>query len=325
MAKDSTFTNGVIAVKEKYLLKERLYKLCEGSAEDALRTLTECGFGKGAEVNSVYEFEKLISADSESIDGFIREYSPSETEKKYFFTERDFHNTKAIVKAECLGLDTENMLAPEGLISVSEILQCVKEKRFSSLGNVLGGAAEEAYARLGDTENKRASGAETGAVFDKALFDYLSGVCAKNRILKKLLQAKADMTNILTALRSADAEEAARFYVSGGKLSNSRLAALCEPDGEKKARALDGTPYKDFLTLCLTDKSAGLPLSKAERVMESYEAKYFSDRKYGLERREPFLYYVFRRRAENADVRIIFVCLMAGMNEQDIKARLRAY
>ena len=41
-------------------------------------------------------------------------------------------------------------------------------------------------------------------------------------------------------------------------------------------------------------------------------------------RNQPFLYYVFRRRAENADVRILFVCLLAGMKDYEIKARLRS-
>ncbi|MDE6597957.1 MAG: V-type ATPase subunit [Clostridia bacterium] len=323
MAKDFTFTNGVIAVKEKFLLSDRILKLCDSGAEEALRALTDCGFGKGAEAASVYEFEKLISADGAAIDEFIREYAPSQTELIYLFAARDFHNAKAVVKAHCLGLEVENMLAPEGLISITQIMQCVSENKFEPLGEILGGATKAAYEKLTDTESG-AAGAEIGAIFEKALFEYLSSVCKKNRTLKKLLAAKADMTNILVALRSEDAAEAAKFYVSGGSLSNVKLEKLFEPDTDKRAHALDGTPYNDFLALCLADKNANLPLTQAERAMESYEAKFFSARKYELDKREPFLYYVFRRRAENADVRILFVCLLAGMGEREIKARLRA-
>lgn len=324
MAKDFTFTNGVIAVKEKFLLSDRILKLCDSGAEEVLRTLTDCGFGKGAETASVYEFEKLISADCAAIDEFIREYAPSRTELEYLFAARDFHNAKAIVKAHCLNLDVRSMLAPEGLIPVAQISQCVTENRFDSLGKILGGAARSAYVKLTDTESGGVSGAEIGAIFEKALFEYLASVCKKNRTLKRLLAAKADMTNISVALRSSDTEQAAKFYVSGGKLSAEKLQKLFDSDAEKRARALEGTPYSDFLALCLADKNSGLPLTRAERVAESYEAKFFSARKYELDKREPFLYYVFRRRAENADVRILFVCLLAGMGEKEIKARLRA-
>ena len=48
-----------------------------------------------------------------------------------------------------------------------------------------------------------------------------------------------------------------------------------------------------------------------------------SKKKYELDKDEPFVYYVYRRRIENANVRIVFACLLAGLNEQAIKARLR--
>ena len=70
--------------------------------------------------------------------------------------------------------------------------------------------------------------------------------------------------------------------------------------------------------------AAAMPLTAAERIAESYEAELLAARRYDLKRSQPFLYYVFRRRAENANVRILFVCLLAGMREADVKRRLRA-
>ena len=99
MGKDLNYTNGVIAVREKYLLKDKILKLCETSAEDALRSLLESGFGKGVEISSVYDYEKLVAADEKSIDEFIREYAPSRAETEYLLSPRDFHNAKALVKA----------------------------------------------------------------------------------------------------------------------------------------------------------------------------------------------------------------------------------
>lgn len=45
MGKDVIYTNGVIAAREKYLLKEKLLRLCEGKVEDAFRILLESGYG----------------------------------------------------------------------------------------------------------------------------------------------------------------------------------------------------------------------------------------------------------------------------------------
>ena len=72
------------------------------------------------------------------------------------------------------------------------------------------------------------------------------------------------------------------------------------------------------------EQAFSIPLTEAEREAASFETEFFAAGKYDLERNQPFLYYVFRRRAENANVRIVFVCLQAGMREGEIKKRLRA-
>ncbi|MDE6676553.1 MAG: V-type ATPase subunit, partial [Clostridia bacterium] len=175
-----------------------------------------------------------------------------------------------------------------------------------------------------DDRGAEVSGAEIGMIFEKALYRHLHETSAKIGLLKKLLTTKADMTNILTALRSKEEEYAAKCYVTGGKLSEKQLASLFEEDTENAVKAFERTPYYDFVKKCISDKAAGLPLTTAERLMESYETEYFTAKKYELQKSQPFLYYVFRRRAENANVRILFVCLLAGMQESEIKRRLRA-
>lgn len=320
MAKDILYTNGAIAVKEKNLLKDKLLRFTEMTAEDAFRALSESGFGGGAEVCSVYEYERLIAAEEQALDGFVREYAPSFAEKAYLLAPRDFHNAKALVKAEYSGGNADKMLAPEGLIPVAEIADCVKERNFSPLGKELGGAAEQALAPLGC--GGEISGAEIGILFEKAQHEYLRSACARCGILKKLLVEKADKSNILTAMRSKERAFAEKSFLNGGKLDKERLLSLV---GDAPEAALGGTPYAAFYRKCFEAKKAGLPMTEAERDFECTERDYFAARRYELERNQPFLYYVFRKRAEASDVRIVFVCLLAGMNERDIKKRLRTY
>lgn len=323
MSKDLLYTNGVIAAREKYLLNDKILKLCDSGAEEVLRALSESGFGKGAETASVYEYEKLVSADEAAIDRFIREYAPSRAEAEYLLSPRDFHNAKAAVKAHYLNLNTESMLAPAGIIPAEVIVNCVNSGEYAPLGNILSEAVKEASVMFSEETKSEASGAEIGIIFEKALYKHLYEACAKNGLLKKLLTAKADMTNILTALRSDKEEYAAKCYVAGGKLTEKQLALLFNEDNGKALKAFKGTSYYDFVKKCISDKAAGLPLTAAERICESYETEYFTEKKYELQKNQPFLYYVFRRRAENANVRILFVCLLAGMKDSEIKRRLR--
>lgn len=325
MRKSLDYINGVIAVRETYLLDGKISKLCEGSAEEAFRAVSESGFGKGADALSASEYEKLLYADERDLDAFIREYAPTEAEKAFFLTPRDFHNAKAVLKAHYTGGELEKMLAPEGLLTVEEISRCIESGDYKALGEGLADACERAAKLFEEAENgETVSGADVGAIFEKALYNRLLKLCARNFTLKKLLVKKADMTDILTALRSKTPQYALNNYLLCGKLSAEMLENLFSENEEIALHALDGTGYERFLEICLEDKKKGLPMPHAELLRDNLEADYFSERKYELKRTQPFLYYVLRRRAENANVRIMFVCLLAGMDENEIKRRLRA-
>lgn len=325
MSIDVVYTNGVIAAREKHLLKDKIIKLCSSTPEEAIRILIESGYGGGAE--SGVGYEGLIEAEERSLDAFIREYAPSESEKAYLLSGRDFHNAKALLKAAYLGTDAEKLLAPEGTVAVETLKSCAEKGDFSPLYKELKAACEEAYALLKTDEEdgtpSEVSGAEIGGIFEKALYRRLVA-CAKNATLKALVRAKADMTNVLTALRSVDRAFAEKYYADGGKISPEKLSAIFTSDEEKQTRALDGTPYAAFYKKCLAEKRAGKPFTAGEKERDSYDTAFLAKKKYELKKSQPFLYYVFRRRAENADVRIVFVCLSAGMKEEEIRKRLRS-
>lgn len=322
MRKDYDYSNGVIAAKEVNLLGAKISKLCEGGAEDAFRGITESGFGKGAEAADVYGYEKLLLADERDIDGFIREYGGA-AEKEYLLSPRDFHNAKAVFKARYLQTAVDGMLAPDGIFSAAEISSYIESGDYKPLGGELARACESSAELLG-REDKEASGAEIGAIFERGLYSRLAKACAKNPTLKRMLSKKADMTNILTAMRSKSAEQAEKIYVCGGKLKADKLNLLFEGATEKVLSVFESAGYAGFLKICFEAKTGGKPYTEAELMRDNIECDYLSRNKYELKRSQPFLYYVLRRRAENANVRILFVCLLAGMDGDAVKKRLRA-
>lgn len=321
---DPAYTNGVIAVREKTLLKEKLLRFCEMSAEESFRALLESGFGGGAETASgVHEYEKLIAAEEKKIDDFIREYAPTSAEREYLLSPRDFHNAKALIKAAHLGVSADRLLAPEGLLSIDLIKECVQTGDFTKImafNAYLGGACKQAQAFL----EEQTDGAKVGEIFEKALYACLWATAKKSAPLRALICAKADMTNILTAFRAGDSQRAKDMYLPVGKLTEKQLNLLFLEDEKKIKEGFAATPYAAFVGECLEAKAKGLPMTVAEKIVDGYDAEYFAARRFALEKSEPFLYYVFRRRAENANVRVVFACLLAGQNEAEIKKRLRA-
>ena len=317
---DTTYTNGVIAVKEKTLLKDKILRLCEVSTDEAFRMLLDSGFGGGATEN-VHEYEQLLQAEELLLDEFIRLYAPSQVEQAYFLLPRDFHNAKALFKARCLGENAEKMLVPQGLIDVEILQKCVAEKKYDALQDFP--VLMEACKACETAVEQDVSGVEIGSIFQRALYEALFLSVKRKRVLRTLLSAKIDMTNILTALSSGDEEQAKRQYLQGGTLTEKQLGVCYLEDIERIQRGFADTPFKTFIQLCMTAKEKRLPYVEAEKYRDGYDLSALEKRKFDLVKGEPFLYYVYRRKVEIANVRIVFACKFAGLDELQIKNRLR--
>lgn len=316
---DTTYTNGVIAVKEKSLLKEKIFRLCELNVGEAFRILLESGFG-GFATENLHEYEKLLDAETRMLDDFIRIYAPSKAELVYFLLPRDFHNAKALIKAKLLGESAEKMLAPNGIIEIELLKNCIHNGVYKGIEEYpeLVSACKEGEILL----QEQYSGMKLGTIFERYLYQALNVNVKKNRSLRKLLGAKADMTNILISFRSVDEKNAEEQYVSGGKFTPKQLLMLRNEDLDKVLAQFDGE-WKTFIRLCLDAREKGLPYIQAEKYKDRYEESCLEGRKYDLVKDEPFLYYVYRKKTEISNVRIVMACLLAGIDETQIKNRLR--
>lgn len=320
MGKSLVYANGVIAVKEKSLLKNKIVKMCALSPEEAFRTLKESGFGDKADAASVYEYERLLASDMRDIDEFIREYAVNFGQKAYFFAERDFHNMKALLKAEYLNEDAEKMLAPDGLYGVDDLKAYLAGEEVG-LSPQLESAADSARRLF---ETGEATGAALGVIFERAKYDYLLSACRFSPFLKRLISERVDRTNILTVMRANTPEYALDNAVSGGKIPVEEMLRLFGENEEAAQSALDKTYLKDFWRRCYLLRRDKKPFSVPERETADIEVNALQEHRFELKGGQPFLYYIFRRRAENLNVRILLSCLIAGMPEGEIVARLRA-
>ena len=324
MAKDLIYVNGIIAVKENSLLKDKILAFCEMSADTAFRALSESGFIKNTDANSVFDYEKILQADEADIDGFTREYAPNNAIKTYFFASRDFHNAKALVKAKYLNTEADKMLAPEGLLSLETLSKVidgeVAEGVYPELVSGIKSAVE-----LFENDGANTSGAEIGKIFEQQMYACLLKACKHNALLKKLLTQKVDMTNILITMRSNTPEYAANTVITGGKIPLNKLLLLFDENEEKAERALDNTYLEKYWKECYKTRKTGLPFMETEKRVAALEINFLSEHKYELKRSQPFMYYIFRRRTENENVRIVLSCLLAGMSADEIKARLRNF
>lgn len=287
---DSLYTNGAIAVKEKELLKEKIFRFAELSKEEAIKAVLESGFGGGTFSDDP---ELLCAAEEKELDEFIRTYAPSSKELIYLFAPRDFHNLKALFKAKILNLSPEKMLSPEGLYSIEDLSLSLEGERKTLPLNL--SLLEKA---------KSFDGKKIGMLFERMQQAYLLSHVGRG-ILRRFLIEKTDRRNLLFAERSESFEELKENFLEGGARSLKQIWEIKE--GKKKEDLFFG-------------KERGF--WAREREIDSFEAETFYLKRYDLTGKEPFLYYVFRRRREIGNVRTLLVLLGAGYSEQEIKRRL---
>lgn len=309
------------ALENRLLGKERLNRMLEsGSAEEAMRILSEVNFGEGVTVESCLDFEKLIDAERKNLAEFIKETCASDAFKHFFLLKNDFYNAEAFIKSKYLKVNPDDMTVEDGLISKERL----KEKIFVDDYKEFPEAMRRALSEI-DYEfvMGRATGMSVDGIMKKALYSSLRRYAMKDKILFRIYSFKADCVNIALSLRSRDYSEAEKYYVEGGDLTKNNLKCLCEEAPETLREKCRHMPVSSAVLVAVEDFIANKPLSDFERIADSYAMSLLKEKKYSSDGILPYMLYCYYKSSEIDNVRIILVGLINGIEASEIKGRLR--
>lgn len=318
MRYDTIFTNGVIKSREKFLLGDKLERMVESTPEEAFKLLKEGGFGGESAVATDVDADALIRAEECAVNAFIREYAPDEKTEAFLLAEYDFHNAEALIKCKYAGASEEKTLAEEGLYTVEDLKKAIEGEQTSKPINKI---LLSVILDTAESFNQgKANGFTVDCAFKKALFEYMRSF-AKNKKLKSILEDRADVANVSSALRSRDFALAEKMFVCGGKLPISRIKELCELAYED----IEAGDYDAWIKEAAASTGKGRPLSEAEKKGDDFGLELLYLTRYDMVGVEPFILYVLRRRAEIRNARIIIVSLSAGLSPVEIRNKMRKY
>ena len=329
MRYDVTFTNGVIKSREKDLLGGKIEKMAESSLAEAFDILKENGFGGGAECDNPSSSEELFRAEEENVNDFIREYSSDEKTARFLLADYDFHNAEAFLKSKYFGADENRIVGADGFIAKSELKEAVDKENYSSLPSTLAKAVSECAEMH---KNGTANGFKVDCAFKRQLFFYLKEN-AKGSALKKILEDRADGANVSSALRCSGEDALKEAFVTGGKIPFEKLCEMRLASDEENFKRCLSDNKRQFSTgvrtieeraeTAFNEKIAGQPLRAFERQTDDYPAELLALTRHELKGAEPLIGYVYARRAEIKNARIVMVCLNAGLDSKQIRERLR--
>ena len=304
---------------EKTLLGEdRLKRMTDGNVDDALKILSEVGFGAGE--SSADEIDAVSTYETAKLCAFIKETAPDEKMAKFFLYPFDFKNAEALVKAKYL--KTEPKLFSCGFFDEKTLKEKIFSDAYSSFPRAMADtllSSDKAFVE------KTESGQFINSLFTKALYEELFALNIQNPLVAKILCAKADMINIGIALRARDFDSAKGQFVHEGAINKTALKAVCEEDFDKIREKFRFTDYKDEVYAALDGIESGKGLKEFEKMSDGFAVKLINKNKFNQEGIFPFIRYCFYKLADIVNARIILVGHSGGLTGEEISERIREH
>ncbi len=230
------------AREPRLLNRERAERMLDAASfEDAAKLLTDCGYPDMSQMKAG-EVEQTLAERRSAIFGELDGLCPDKELVDLFKLKYDYHNAKAILKAEAMGSDCRRLLSDSGRVPGGKLLELYNEDRLARLPVILAGAMAEAKAVLARTANPQLS----DFVLDKAYFDELRAVADElgSPFLKGYIEILTDSANLKSAVRTLrmgkNQDFLAGVLIEGGGVGVQRIAAAADRGGRARGRQHDG-------------------------------------------------------------------------------------
>lgn len=324
------FTHAVarIRVMEKRLLnKSIIEKLLDAeSAEEVLKVLQDTSYGSEInEIDSVYEYEKVLRAELVELYRNLYKISPIKEVIDVMTLKYDYHNIKVLMKEKALGKDLSSMIIPIGVIPVDLLKTCILSGELKPLDKHIGGIIQSVQNAFEESRDPQL----IDTLLDKYMFENMLAVAndLNTEFITRYVRETIDITNIKTMLRVKKQNKDGKFLQSviipGGTVDSSLLVAGLNEGLETFIRKISRTPYSKVLTSILEEYTANDSISSLEVLYDNYIMNHAKDAKRVNFGPEPIVAFIIAKEAEIKIVRIIMVGKVNKVDGNVIRERLR--
>ncbi len=330
MASGALYAFARVKAKEaKFVGAERLNRMLEGNAEDALKVINETSYAEGsATVGDTRGFQKMLDFELYALIAFFAENCPDERVKRCFLSEYDYLNAKALVKAKfSKSGNYADMVYEKGLIPLKTLAESIYADNYVFLPQPMANAlkaADISYA---------GGGANPGlwdAALNKAMYEDISAEAEKSgdKNIIKYFSLKADTENLLTAVKcrlaGLSVNEFEKQYVTGGSIARKAFEGAVTAPADSAAETLRHTSVSALADKGFKYLSAASSIAPLERDADNTLNMYFAAMKNMQDTAYPLINYYLIKLAEIKNVKMIFTGLLGGAAKADMKERMRA-
>ena len=315
----------VKALETGLLTGERMEQLLEAkTGEECSKLLQEWGYPQ-LDAARPDAMDAALSAVREATMADLAEGMPDRRYLELFKIKYDYHNVKALLKAEVMGVPAGSMLMDMGRVPAADLETAVKERDLEHLPETLAAAVAEARQVLETTRDPQLA----DMVLDRWCYQDMAALAEEtgSGFLRGYVAAQVDAVNLRTAVRTLRMGKGTDFLqgalLEGGDLSSDAVGKAAAGGGPG-LRELYGTTRFRAAAEAGADALGGGPLTEFEKRCDDAVGDYLAGARYVPFGEAPLVGYLAARETEYTNLRIILMGRAAGIDPAVVRTRLRA-
>lgn len=312
----------VKAMEGRLLSRDRMERMLDtSSVEDAAKVLQECGYGELTQVTT-QTIEAELAQQREQLFQELAGLAPDPDILDVFRVKYDYHNVKVILKAEAVGADPAPLLVDAGRVKPAALLEALRSSEMMGIPSFVQQAALHAREVLAATGDPQLA----DFALDRAYFEDMLALAedSGSAFLAGYVRIQIDAANLRTLVRTMRMGKSMDFLKGvlfrGGEIDINRL--LSAASGGNLAEPYAVSALREAAE-CGAAAVNGGELTQFERLCDNAVLAYVAGAKYVAFGEAPLIGYLAAKENELTAVRIILTGLLAGLDADTIRERLR--
>lgn len=315
----------VKAMETGLLTRERMEQILEAKTdEEAAKILQECGYPE-LDAADPEAMDAALSAAREETLADVMDGAPEPRYIELFKLKYDYHNAKALLKAEAMGTSADRMLMDMGRVPTAVLKEAVRTGELDELPAMLASAVAEAREILDTTRDPQLS----DIVLDRWMYADMAALAedTNSDFLRGYVAVQIDAANLRALVRTIRMGKSPEFLrgvlIEGGEIPTDAILTLSANHGSGMSEVYGPTRFAAAAEAG-TEALRGGALTNFEKLCDDAVGDYLSGAQYVPFGEAPLVGYLAARETEYTNLRILLMGRGAGLPADVIRSRLRA-
>lgn len=314
------------ACENNFLPKAELLKAAEArDVSEAMNIVSAYGYGDGKALENPRDFVKVLNNAEEEAYEFVFSALPEKNELEFLKLTKDYHNAKAILKAEFLGISPESYLVKGGIYEAESLVEMIKDRNFVFLSTEM----KEAIAETIEVFGKGRDPQEVDIIMDKACYRemYRRAKDFGNDFILGYVRLLIDILNVTTFVRLKQMNKPWNFFqkvfLEGGNIREDVFVAGYEENYQQLADRFAPYGFEQIMEKGAAAARDENSFSLMEKLCDNMIIEYIRDSKFVTFGIEPAAAHLIAKESEIKNLRMILNGKIAGTPFEVIEERMR--